>query len=138
MDRKEYLVSIMKQLLESDEEIPDIVFETKEGYAADYVNPIFDNDKEGILAEFLKDNSMGNMAILSRSDNSAVSNSDYEDKKKIILDRINAGMFLPVATVNMFTGTYCKEGFSTDVWYPCHRQKYLQEMIIAAKEYLEG
>lgn len=133
-DRKKYLVGLMKQLVATD--IKPEIYNSLPGYEADYVEPIDDNDYNGLLIEFLKDNSMGNMAILSREENSAVKCSDYVKKKKIIIDKINMGKFVPMATINMFTGTYCDGEFSTEIWYPCHRKKYLNEMIKAIYEYL--
>lgn len=138
--RKQHLVKLLNEGLKDNSILdhPEI-FDVNDSYGADYINPIpeIDNDFNCLLVELLKDNSMGNMAILSRRENSAVANNSYAEKKQIIIDKINNGNFVPVATVNMFTGTYCKKGYSTEIWYPCHRKIYLEEMIKAIGEYLE-
>ncbi|GEM_PF-5163000 len=88
-------------------------------------------------SEFLKDNSMGNMSILSMPDNTGVGNGTYPEKKKTIREYIEKGKFIPMNAVNVFTGWYCTNEFSADYWYPCHRLNYLKQLICHIEQYLE-
>ena len=55
------------------------------------------------------------------------------------MNLINIGSFVPIATINVFTGTYCdtKCECSEEIWYPCHRKKYLENMIKSIEGYLK-
>lgn len=136
IQRKQKLVTLLENAVKN-KDIPLAVFDTLDGYDADYIYPRSENDYAGLVMEFLKDNSMGNLSILTRKENSSVKNSSFDEKKATILQKINSGKFVPVATVNMFTGTYCEKGFSTKMWYPCHRRKYLKAMIEGIERYLD-
>ena len=47
--------------------------------------------------------SLGNMALLSGSVNSALSNGFFNTKRKILLSRINRGSFVPKHTIDVFS-----------------------------------
>lgn len=135
IERKQTLIKYLEVMIDNEKIDPQI-YDSTETYDADYIIPSSENDKKSLLMELLKDNSMGNMAILARGENSSVGSNNYEDKKQKIIERVNDSRFVPIATVNMFLGAYCKNGYDTDIWYPCHRKEYLSAMISSIKKYL--
>ena len=54
-------------------------------------------------------NKLGNLALLSKEDNSSVSNAPFLDKKNIIIDKINQGNFVPLCTQRVFLRYYTQE-----------------------------
>jgi hypothetical protein len=67
---------------------------------------------------------IGNLALLTQGDNSSVSNHIFPHKRRIILDRINAGSFVPQHTIEAITKYLhpidfagdTKESFDEDLW----------------------
>ena len=61
--------------------------------------------------------SIGNMALLSSGDNSAVSNGMFDYKRKVIVNRISNGSFVPKHTYDVFS-KLITEGMNPDltVW----------------------
>ena len=87
--------------------------------------------------KFLKDDSMGNMSILTNKDNSRVNNGSYKEKMKKVSNLIDEGGFIPMNAVNVFSGKYCDSNFDhRDYWYPCHRMEYLIHLISHIHTYL--
>lgn len=140
VERKKALLKLIDPIIESIESNEtynsEIWDQSGNSYAADTIIPTKENDHDGLIIEFFKDNSMGNMALLTRADNTSVGNKLYSDKKNKIIERINKGQFVPSATTNVFNGTYCDDKFSTEIWYPCHRIEYLRSMVEAVTKYL--
>lgn len=93
-------------------------------------------DPNFTILQFLRDNSMGNMCLLVKDINTAVGNKPYCKKKEKVLEKLYKYSFIPMATLMVFSGACCAE-YSTEHWYPCHREKYLADMIQAAENYLK-
>jgi len=66
---------------------------------------ITSNEIEFIYNDFNDEqtHSLGNMALLSKSVNSALSNGFFNAKRKILLSRINKGNFVPKHTIDVFS-----------------------------------
>ena len=103
------------------------------GYEADTLEP-----EENAFLGFFKDNSLGNMGLIPKGVNTAVGNHIFRVKKNIIMEKLDAGSFIPSGTYSMFTGKYCDKDttWGDDLWYPCHRLKYLKALIKNIGEYL--
>lgn len=93
--------------------------------------------------ELMKDNSMGNMTLLtgsnqrggiennidSRGQNQLVSDKAYCEKKKIVYEFYKSGQFVPIGTLLVFTDQYTQERNAAKYWLPNSRLKYLKDMI---------
>ena len=93
--------------------------------------------------ELMKDNSMGNMTLLtgnkqrdgiennisSRGQNQSVSDKAYCEKKKIVYEFYKSGQFVPIGTLLVFTDLYTQERNAAKYWLPNSRLKYLKDMI---------
>lgn len=98
---------------------------------------------KGGFQELMKDNSMGNMALLtgnkqrsgiennisSRGQNQSVSDKAYCEKKKIVYEFYKSGQFVPIGTLLVFTDQYTQERNAAKYWLPNSRLKYLKDMI---------
>lgn len=120
------------------EDIKEKIFKpTDNNYMADTEDFINENTFDSLYVEYLKDNSMGNMALLTRSDNSTVSNKDFIKKRQKVIEKVSKGSFVPIGTTNVFYGVYNDESnLNSNMWLPCHRKKYLESLIKLIKDYL--
>lgn len=97
------------------------------------IDDFFKNEFPGLL----KDNSLGNMTLLtgnkketeSSSQNQKVSNKTYREKKDMVYTFFKEGQFVPIGTLLVFTDIYTKEQYISDYWLPNSRLKYLNDMI---------
>lgn len=74
---------------------------------------------------------LGNLALLSKEDNSSVSNASFLDKKKIIIDKINKGNFVPLCTQRVFLRYYTLESEASqlDKWTKDDFDAYEREIV---------
>ncbi len=126
VDCKQQMADMMQDMINKDD-IKQEIYNTTDEYTADHIS--YTDGYNCLLVSFLKDNSMGNMSLLTVNDNTSVSNDTLEDKKDTVFTKIKEGKFVPIGTVNTFMGAYCEKGYSAEIWYPCHRKKYLEELI---------
>jgi Protein of unknown function (DUF1524) len=81
--------------------------------------------------------SIANLALLGRDDNSALSNAVFEAKRRRILDLDQAGSYIPICTRNAFLKYYTEaENQQVHFWGPHDREDYLDAMIEIIKPYL--
>lgn len=82
-------------------------------------------------------NSMSNLALLSSNDNSALSNSVFEVKRRSILERDRDGSYIPICTRNVFLKYYTDaEGQQIHFWGEHDRAGYLTAMLKHISPYL--
>lgn len=115
------------------------------------LDEFFDND----FAKYLKDNSLGNMALLtagtkdavenqaskSKTDvevnqNSSVKAGPFYQKKVDIINFSKAGKFVPIGTVMVFSGAFDDDSGASDYWLHNCRKKYLENIIDTLKKFL--
>ena len=81
--------------------------------------------------------SIANLALLQGGDNSALSNSAFEVKRREILARDRAGSYIPVCTRNAFLKYYTEAGAEQiHFWGSKDRDGYLAAMLSALDPYL--
>ena len=81
-------------------------------------------------------NGIGNLTLLDAETNRSYGNSLFCTKRRIIIERIKQGVFVPVATQYIFSKFYDGKGTSRSVWGKEDMeayQKYVAEML---KDYL--
>lgn len=80
---------------------------------------------------------MENLALLSRSANSALSNALFGVKRHRILELEREGAFIPPATRNVFLKAYSTDA-RPHLWGPNDRQEYLATIRATLRTYLDG
>ena len=72
---------------------------------------------------------ISNLALLASEDNSALSNSVFEVKRRNILERDRDGSYIPACTRNVFLKYYTEaEGQQIHFWGEHDREGYLEAM----------
>ena len=80
--------------------------------------------------------SIANLALLSRSDNSLLSNAVFEAKRQMLLDVDRKGGYIPVCTRNVFLKYYTPaNAHQNHFWGPQDRNHYLDTILEIAKPY---
>lgn len=91
----------------------------------DTVNHMFTDSEE--TADDV--NSIANLALLGSGDNSALNNAAFEVKRRRILERDQAGSYVPACTRNVFLKYYTRaEGQQVHFWGRADREAYLDAM----------
>jgi hypothetical protein len=95
--------------------------------------------KDGdVLKNILRDNHMGNMALLTGADNISISNDSFREKSTKIIQWFKDGDFIPICTMNVFCDFYSDgESYSTH-WLYSRRLSYLEQMVTSVSNYLFG
>lgn len=65
----------------------------------------------------IPDNSLGNLTLLDKGTNRSYQNKPFKEKRAIILERDQAGLFIPVCTKNIFIKAYSPNHTDLDGWY---------------------
>lgn len=80
---------------------------------------------------------LDNLALLSSGDNSALSNSTFEVKRREIIKRDKAGLYIPASTRNIFMKYYTESEFQQlHYWGVVDRDDYLKAIQTALHPYL--
>ena len=87
------------------------------------------------FADFINDNSMGNMMLLPAdiNRNSYYRAENFSGKRKYVIDKCKG--FLPVATLNVLIGKYIDLSTSTEQWLMGERKAYMNDMIDTLSDY---
>ncbi|WP_138757346.1 DUF262 domain-containing protein [Modestobacter altitudinis] len=82
--------------------------------------------------------SIANLALLSRNDNSVLSNSVFEVKRRHMISLDQNGSYIPVCTRNVFLKYYNKSAGAQQIhfWGPRDREAYLDAMRATLDHYL--
>ena len=82
--------------------------------------------------------SIANLALLSRDDNSVLNNSVFEVKRRHMISLDQAGSYIPVCTRNVFLKYYNKSSGAQQIhfWGPRDREAYLEAMRLTLSPYL--
>jgi len=120
------------------EEINSIINNQVSDIDRDNLNTRLLKEDGDILVNILRDNHMGNMALLTEPDNISISNDSYKDKSEKISEWFKEGDFIPICTMNVFSDFYSSDdGYSTH-WLYAKRLSYLIQMINSVNKYLFG
>ena len=97
------------------------------------------------IVQFLSDkseadltHSLSNMALLSKSQNSALNNSLFDAKRREIIDMDRRGEFIPYCTRNVFLKYYtAPDKIQMTKWSEADREGYVAAMNSVLKPYLD-
>lgn len=82
--------------------------------------------------------SIANLALLARDDNSVLNNSVFEVKRRHVITLDQDGSYIPVCTRNVFLKYYDKSASPQQIhfWGPRDREAYLRAMRVTLSPYL--
>ena len=79
---------------------------------------------------------ISNMALLEKSTNSSLSNSFFDVKRRIIVDKDRNGEFIPICSRNVYLKYYSEDASQIHYWSQKDRLDYLSAIKKTLKEYL--
>ena len=98
---------------------------------------LFDDICKEIESDYGSDlNNISNLALLDRDTNSALNNSFFDVKRRIIVKKDRDGDFIPVCTRNVFLKYYSEDASQIHYWSQKDRSDYLNAMIDTLNTYL--
>jgi len=98
----------------------------------------FDNLQSKIFKQFSDEidiHTIDNLALLSKSDNSSLSNSIFPAKRDKIKQLDENGKFIPLGTKNVFMKYYSNNVMDNSTWKKEDRENYLKELENKLKEF---
>ena len=125
-DRKDFL-SVQEQQ-EIDQKLENKEYDT-------VIDLLKKNAGETEMDEEIK-NSIGNLTLLDAETNRSYGNSLFCTKRRIIIDRIKQGVFIPAATQYIFSKFYDDKGTNRSIWAEEDMESYHKYIICMLNEYL--
>ena len=125
-----------------DEALPTISSETFEPLHRELTLLFTAGDDAGDLddpgaSDHSEVDAITNLALLARDDNSVLSNSVFEVKRRHLITLDRSGSYIPVCTRNVFLKYYTDAGAQQlHFWGPRDREGYLEAMLEALCPYL--
>jgi len=119
-------------------DINSVINEQISGSDKDNLNTRLLKEDGDILVNILRDNHMGNMALLPGKENIIISSKSYKVKSGKISKRFKKGKFIPICTMNVFSDFYSDHESYSFHWLYEKRLSYLIQMIDSVKKYLFG
>ena len=102
----------------------------------------FDTTFKLVQKHFKEDNQMedkndiSNLALLDSNTNRSYGNSFFPVKRKRIIENDSKGIFVPIATKNLFLKYYSKKLGEVMFWNSNDAEDYLEAIKITLKDYL--
>lgn len=125
-DRKDFL-SVQEQQ-EIDQKLENKEYDT-------VIDLLKKNAGETEMDEEIK-NSIGNLTLLDAETNRSYGNSLFCTKRRIIIDRIKQGVFIPATTQYIFSKFYDDKGTNRSIWAKEDMESYHKYIICMLNEYL--
>lgn len=113
----------MRQSPKIDETLFNDVYKT--------VQQMFEEDKP-----LENKNSISNLALLDSKTNRSYGNSFFPIKRKRIIDNDGKGIFVPIATKNLFLKYYSTKSDNLMSWGEDDAKDYLEAIQLVLKDYL--
>ena len=94
--------------------------------------------KEGNGEDYELKDHLGNLALLSQPANSALNNSTFDVKRRMIIEMDRTGTFIPLCTKNVFLKYYSMSGDTNlHFWELADQKAYVDEIGEVLKPYLQ-
>ena len=84
------------------------------------------------------DDSLGNLTLLDCHTNRGYQDAQFEDKRKIIIDRESKGLFVPLCTKNVFLKVYSKNLNDMNLWYETDKEEYISAIKQTLDTFFNG
>lgn len=136
-DKEEWIRTAMDDRSEelSDEEKALVTQKLEEKSLDEAINILKKNAQE-VEADAEIKNSIGNLTLLDAETNRSYGNSLFCTKRRIIIERIKQGVFVPVATQYIFAKFFDKKGTNRSLWTQEDMEAYHQYVYDIITNYL--
>lgn len=133
-DKEDWIKTAMDDRLGDlkDEEKALILQKLEENALDDAINILKKNAQEVEADEEIK-NTIGNLTLLDAATNRSYGNSLFCTKRRIIIERIKQGVFVPVATQYIFAKFFDPKGTNRSLWTRDDMEayhKYIYDVLI--------
>lgn len=133
-DKEDWIKTAMDDRLGNlkDEEKALILQKLEENALDDAINLLKKNAQEVEVDEEIK-NTIGNLTLLDAATNRSYGNSLFCTKRRIIIERIKQGVFVPVATQYIFAKFFDPKGTNRSLWTRDDMEayhKYIYDILI--------
>ena len=102
----------------------------------DAINILKKNAQEVEVDEEIK-NTIGNLTLLDAATNRMYGNSLFCTKRRIIIERIKQGVFVPIATQYIFAKFFDEKGTNRSLWTKEDMEAYHKYIYEALKQYIK-
>ena len=136
-DKKEWIETALADRSDelSKEEKEQINLKIEENALDDAINIIKRNAQEVDTEEEIK-NTIGNLTLLDAATNRMYGNSLFCTKRRIIIERIKQGVFVPVATQYIFAKFFDQKGTNRSLWTKEDMEAYHNYIYNVISNYL--
>lgn len=119
----------------TEEELANIKNNMENKNYDDVIDVLKKNAGESEIDDDTK-NGIGNLTLLDSETNRSYGNSLFCTKRRIIIERIKQGVFVPVATQYIFSKFYDENGTNRSVWTKDDMVAYQQYIVKMLNDYL--
>ena len=137
-DKREWIKTAMadrKDELKNDE-VAALKQKLDENALDDAINILKKNAQEVEVDEEIK-NTIGNLTLLDAATNRMYGNSLFCTKRRIIIERIKQGVFVPIATQYIFAKFFDEKGTNRSLWTKEDMEAYHKYIYEALKQYIK-
>lgn len=136
-DKKEWIETALADRSDelSKDEKEQINLKIEENALDDAINIIKRNAQEVDTEEEIK-NTIGNLTLLDAATNRVYGNSLFCTKRRIIIERIKQGVFVPVATQYIFAKFFDQKGTNRSLWTKEDMEAYHSYIYNVISNYL--
>lgn len=137
-DKRDWIETAMADRKDElkDDEIAVLKQKLDENALDDVINILKKNAQEVDADEEIK-NTIGNLTLLDAATNRMYGNSLFCTKRRIIIERIKQGVFVPIATQYIFAKFFDEKGTNRSLWTKEDMEAYHKYIYEALKEYIK-
>lgn len=119
-----------------DDEVAALKQKLDENALDDAISILKKNAQEVEVDEEIK-NTIGNLTLLDAATNRMYGNSLFCTKRRIIIERIKQGVFVPIATQYIFAKFFDEKGTNRSLWTKEDMEAYHKYIYEALKQYIK-
>lgn len=137
-DKREWIKTAMADRKDElkDDEVTALKQKLDENALDDAINILKKNAQEVEVDEEIK-NTIGNLTLLDAATNRMYGNSLFCTKRRIIIERIKQGVFVPIATQYIFAKFFDEKGTNRSLWTKEDMEAYHKYIYEALKQYIK-
>lgn len=137
-DKREWIKTAMADRKDElkDDEVAALKQKLDENALDDAINILKKNAQEVEVDEEIK-NTIGNLTLLDAATNRMYGNSLFCTKRRIIIERIKQGVFVPIATQYIFAKFFDEKGTNRSLWTKEDMEAYHKYIYEALKQVIK-
>lgn len=135
-DKWEWIKTAMADRKLKDDEVAALKQKLDENALDEAISILKKNAQEVEVDEEIK-NTIGNLTLLDAATNRMYGNSLFCTKRRIIIERIKQGVFVPIATQYIFAKLFDEKGTNRSLWTKEDMEAYHKYIYEALKQYIK-